>query len=74
MSETVGEEVGNRRAAHEQGAAGVVARLWAAFTAGPAYPPAPADLRTVRIVGVELPVRATVALFSDPEGHVVGLM
>ena len=42
---------------------GAVPRLWAAFTAGPAYPATAADVRTVRIVGAELPVRATLALF-----------
>jgi membrane protease YdiL (CAAX protease family) len=38
-------------------------RWWAAFSAGPVYPPSEADRRTVRIVGVELPTRATTALF-----------
>lgn len=38
-------------------------RWWAAFTAGPAYPPSEADRRTARIVGVDLPIRATTALF-----------
>ena len=35
---------------------------WAAFTAGPAYPAQPADLRTVDLAGLALPVRATVAI------------
>ena len=39
-----------------------VGRLWAAFTAGPDYPPEPADLRTVTLVGLRLPVRASVAI------------
>jgi hypothetical protein len=34
----------------------------ARFVAGPAYPASAADRRTVRIVGVELPLRATTAL------------
>ncbi len=32
------------------------------FTAAPAYPPTPADGRTVRIVGLDLPLRATTAV------------
>ena len=39
-----------------------VRRLWAAFTAGPDYPAEPADLRTVTLVGLRLPVRASVAI------------
>ena len=39
-----------------------VGRLWAAFTAGPDYPAEPADLRTVTLVGLRLPVRASVAI------------
>jgi hypothetical protein len=39
-----------------------VGRVWAAFTAGPDYPPEPADLRTVTLVGLRLPVRASVAV------------
>jgi membrane protease YdiL (CAAX protease family) len=35
---------------------------WAAFTAGPAYPAEPADVRTVTLVGLRQPVRATVAI------------
>ena len=35
---------------------------WAALTAGPAYPATEADRRTVTLVGLELPVRATVAI------------
>ncbi|HEX8025351.1 MAG TPA: CPBP family intramembrane glutamic endopeptidase, partial [Candidatus Limnocylindrales bacterium] len=33
-------------------------------TAGPAYPPDEADLRDVRVAGLDLPGRATVALFA----------
>jgi hypothetical protein len=40
----------------------VTTRWWTAFTAGPAYPPEPADLRTVAVVGLRLPVRASVAI------------
>lgn len=40
----------------------MIRRAWTALTAGPAYPVTPADTRTVRIVGLDLPVRATVAL------------
>lgn len=32
------------------------------FVAGPAYPPEPEDLRTVRFVGLDLPMRASVAI------------
>ncbi len=39
-----------------------VGRIWAAFAVGPDYPPEPADLRTVTIVGLRLPVRASVAI------------
>lgn len=39
-----------------------VGRVWAAFTAGPDYPADPADLRTVTLVGLRLPVRASVAI------------
>lgn len=35
---------------------------WSALTAGPAYPPSDADRRVVSIVGLALPVRATVAI------------
>ena len=38
-----------------------VRRLWA-FTAGPDYPADPADRRTVTLVGLRLPVRASVAI------------
>lgn len=37
-------------------------RLYEGFVAGPQYPPEPADLRTVSVFGVELPVRASVAI------------
>jgi hypothetical protein len=35
---------------------------WAALTAGPAYPPEPADLRTIDIVGLRLPIRSSIAV------------
>ena len=35
---------------------------WAALTGGPAYPPEPADLRTIDIVGLRLPIRASIAV------------
>jgi membrane protease YdiL (CAAX protease family) len=41
---------------------GVIARLWAWATAPQAYPPSAADLRTVEVLGVPLPVRATLAI------------
>ena len=37
-------------------------RWWAAFTSAPDYPAEAADLRTVNIVGLRLPVRASVAI------------
>jgi hypothetical protein len=37
-------------------------QVWTAFTAGPDYPAEPADLRTVDLVGLRLPVRASVAV------------
>ena len=37
-------------------------RAWAALTGGPAYPTTEADRRVVSIVGLELPLRATVAI------------
>lgn len=40
----------------------MIGRWWAAFTAGPEDPPDTADLRTVAVVGLHLPVRATVAI------------
>jgi membrane protease YdiL (CAAX protease family) len=39
-----------------------IRRWWAAFTAAPDYPAEPADTRTVDIVGLRLPVRASVAI------------
>jgi membrane protease YdiL (CAAX protease family) len=35
---------------------------WHALTEGPAYPPSEADRRVMSVVGLELPVRATVAI------------
>jgi hypothetical protein len=37
-------------------------RLWTAFTIRPAYPPDPADTRTVDLLGLDLPVRASVVI------------
>jgi hypothetical protein len=39
-----------------------IRRWWAAFTAAPDYPAAPADLLTVDLVGLRLPIRASVAI------------
>jgi hypothetical protein len=39
-----------------------LARAWTALTAGPDYPATDADRRVVSVVGLELPVRATVAI------------
>ena len=41
-----------------------IATLLAGATAGPAYPPDDADLRDARIAGLDLPIRASVALFA----------
>jgi membrane protease YdiL (CAAX protease family) len=35
---------------------------WRALTTGPSYRPEPADLRTIDLVGLRLPIRATVAV------------
>jgi membrane protease YdiL (CAAX protease family) len=35
---------------------------WAAFTAGPSYPAEPADLRSVDLAGLRLPIRATIVI------------
>jgi uncharacterized protein len=43
-------------------AMGAIGRAWSALTAGPSYPAEPGDLRTVDLVGLRLPVRATVAV------------
>lgn len=40
----------------------VVRRLASSFTAGPDYPATEADRRTVRILGLDLPVRASIAI------------
>jgi membrane protease YdiL (CAAX protease family) len=40
-----------------------MARLAQRAAAGPAYEPAPGDLRDITIAGIDVPVRATVALF-----------
>jgi membrane protease YdiL (CAAX protease family) len=39
-----------------------IREAWAALTAGPSYPPEPADLRTIDVVGLRLPVRASIAV------------
>lgn len=39
-----------------------IRRAWNAFAAGPSYAAEPADLRTVDLVGLRLPVRASVAI------------
>ena len=44
------------------GRSSVVARLWSWVTAPQTYPPSAADLRTAGVLGVELPVRATLAI------------
>lgn len=41
---------------------GRLRRAWAALTAGPSYPAEPADLRTIDVVGLRLPLRASVAV------------
>jgi hypothetical protein len=48
----------------ERGLGARLSDLIAKATAGPSYPPDEADLRDVRIAGVDLPLRATVALFA----------
>lgn len=48
--------------AAEQAPATKVARAWATFVGTPTYPPTEADLRTVDVVGLALPVRASVAI------------
>lgn len=40
----------------------MIRRWWAAFTAGPAYPPDERDTRTIDLVGLRLPLRATIAI------------
>jgi membrane protease YdiL (CAAX protease family) len=57
------------------------ARLWGWLTAGPLYPPNAGDLRTVRVLGLALPLRATVAVLTvsallllDYHGRVDGLV
>ncbi len=42
---------------------GALARFRTAFVGAPGYPGTPDDARTFRVMGVELPVRATTALF-----------
>jgi len=40
----------------------MIRRWWTALVAGPEYPPTTGDLRTVDLVGLRLPIRATVVL------------
>jgi membrane protease YdiL (CAAX protease family) len=40
----------------------VIRRAWRALTAGPAYTATDADRRTITLAGLELPIRATVAI------------
>ena len=61
--------------------AGVPARAWRWLTAGPAYPANAGDLRSVDVLGLRLPVRATVAIVSvalilllDYHGRLNGLV
>jgi membrane protease YdiL (CAAX protease family) len=42
--------------------AGVVGDAWSRLKTGPVYPASAADLRTIDLAGVQLPVRATVAV------------
>ncbi len=56
-------------------------RLWAWLAAAPPYPPNAGDLRTVDVLGLRLPVRATVAvvtvtilLLLDYHGRINGLV
>jgi membrane protease YdiL (CAAX protease family) len=56
-------------------------RLWAWLIAAPAYPPNAGDLRTLDLLGLRLPVRATVAtvtvaliLLLDYHGRINGLV
>ena len=39
-----------------------LARAWTALTSGPAYPASEADRRVVSVAGLELPIRATIAI------------
>lgn len=40
----------------------MIGRWWAAFVAGPAYPADERDTRTMDVVGLRLPIRATIAI------------
>lgn len=40
----------------------MISRWWISFTAGPSYPPEPDDVRVFRVVGLQLPARATIAI------------
>jgi membrane protease YdiL (CAAX protease family) len=39
-----------------------IGKAWTAFSTGPSYPPEPADIRTIDLGGLRLPVRATVVI------------
>ena len=39
-----------------------IGQTWTALTTGPSYPAMPADLRTIDLIGLRLPVRASVAM------------
>lgn len=54
----------HRRARRRGADRGVLARAWSAFVSGPAYQPGPADRRSVTVVGLELPLRATTAIVA----------
>ena len=58
-----------------------LARTWAWATDGPAYPPSAGDLRTVNVLGLELPARASIAVIAvslllllDYHGRINGLV
>ncbi|HVL54026.1 MAG TPA: CPBP family intramembrane glutamic endopeptidase [Vitreimonas sp.] len=40
----------------------ILRRSWSSFIAAPAYPPSAGDLRTISVVGIEMPFRAAVAI------------
>ena len=68
-------------ATDERKAVTVLARAWARVTDGPAYPPSAGDLRTIRVLGLELPARASIAVISvslllllDYHGRINGLV
>jgi len=58
----LGTEPGVAAGARAADRPGLVVRLWSWATAPQAYPPSAADLRTVDVLGVALPIRATLAI------------